>query len=223
MKNNVFEHVVFDLDDTLVYYLDGRDGIFELFTKRGVPEKIVRDAYEETKATNGFNIDKLTARIRECATKRFDKFKIKREFDVWLNNSLKVYNDAADFLSTIRERGVKFSIISAGDESFQKEKVKLARFKPFELHIVPRAGEKAAILRGMIGRGICPIVYVDDKASELDAIRREFDENKVVTVRISRPGGLYKNQKSVYKHREISSIKELEGMGPGFWFPCIKG
>jgi FMN phosphatase YigB (HAD superfamily) len=204
------KHIAVDFDNTLAHFEGGVEGIFEIFSKYGVPEILARESYEETKNEGGFNINKLTDKIKERGEFDMNETEIKRDFSVWLNKSMKLYVDTNDFLIKVAKSGTPFSIITVGDKEFQEQKIRSLGITPHSLHIVQNVGDKPAVLHEMLHNDMGPIVYIDDKAAELDAIRKVISENDVITIKINREDSKYKDQKSEYKHKDISSLSEVE-------------
>ena len=204
------KHIALDFDNTLAHFEGGREGIFKLFQKQNIPLELTASLYEETKKEGGFNIDKLIKKVIDKGGVAVDGKKIKEEFALWLSRSMKLYLDASDLLLKIRKTGTSFSIISVGDRAFQEEKARALGILPHHVHVVEKIGDKSRVLMDMLEKDSTPIIYIDDKASELDAIKQAISSKLISTIRIIRPDSPYKDERARYEHREISSLGEIE-------------
>ena len=203
-------HVAVDFDNTLAHFEGGRDGIFELFHEQHVPVAVVESLYEETKKEGGFNIDRLIKKVTDRVGAIIDETRLKQEFAAWLHRSLTLYVDAQDFLLKIKKLNIPLSIISVGDPSFQEQKIKALGINPDSLHIVPRVGDKSHVLSELLRNTDSSIIYIDDKATELDAIKRQIDSDKIITVRIIRSDSPYKDERAQLEHTEVSNLNDIE-------------
>lgn len=210
------KHIGLDFDNTLAYLENGMEGVFGLFMRSGISREVIIGAYEASRFNKGFNIDRLIEEVSRRVNSRLDKPKIRKNFNLWLSGSIRLYHDVDDFLLRVSGFGISTSIISAGDLIHQREKISLVGLGSLSTDIVPKVGEKSKVLKKMLNRGIWPILYIDDKARELDAICREISREDVFTVRIKRFNGPHNKEKAEFRHREISSLAELvlEELGP---------
>lgn len=204
------KHIAVDFDNTLAHFEGGIDGIFKIFHKYGVAETLTEEVYQQTKKDGGFNINKLIAGVKGRIEFDLNEEGIRKDFSLWLDKAMKLYIDTSDFLLRVAKSGVPLSIITVGDKDFQEQKISLLGIKPHSLHVVQNVGDKPAVLQEMLHNDMGPIIYIDDKAAELDAIRRVIGENDVMTIKINREDSKYKNQVAEYKHREISSLVEVD-------------
>ncbi len=209
-NGGMIKYLATDLDNTLVYLDGGHEKYFKFLERYSVPRETACESYEATKCEEGFSMKNLIARVEKMTGVKMDKERVIADFDSWLSNRLKVYPDVSDFLALVSARGIPFSIVSTGEPEFQNEKVKMAGLKPLEIRVVSRVGEKPKVLKEMLAKSPGQVMYIDDKASELDAIRKVFSEDDVVTVRIKRADSPYKDDVGEYKHREIKSLAEIE-------------
>ncbi|MBI3633002.1 MAG: HAD family hydrolase [Candidatus Vogelbacteria bacterium] len=203
------KHVALDFDNTVAYFEGGREGIFNLFENFDIKPEEAEKVYEMTKKDGGFNIDNLIEKIKEKTGKKIDIEAVKLDFINWLKKSLKLYPDAKELFARLEKQRRSYSIISVGNELFQRQKIAVLGLKPKNVSIVARVGDKPSVLQNLaleVGR---QIIYIDDKASELDAIRRDLGEQKVLTVRIDRPDSPYRDEKAQYKHVEIKNLGDL--------------
>ncbi|MBI3632608.1 MAG: HAD family hydrolase [Candidatus Vogelbacteria bacterium] len=210
MESSKPKHVALDFDNTLAYFEGGREGIFDLFITLNIPRDVVEVAYKATKRSGGFNIDKLVDEIEKILKKSIDEVKVKVLFSKWLERSLKLYPDTEDLVANLKKKGGSFSIVSVGDQSYQEQKIKLLGLNPVSINIVPTVGDKPTILQKLVLETGRPIIYIDDKATELDSIRKCLNEEDVQTIRIIRDDSPYKEEKSKYKHKEITNLGEVK-------------
>ncbi len=202
--------VAFDLDYTLSYFQGGYEGLFEIFRKRGVGDAAIAQAYGEAK-TNGFTIEKLIDLAAQDGAP-LDRGPIADEFRLWLKSALALYPDVLPFLERLRsERHLPVAIVTFGHPNHQEEKMRLLAFPYDRFVCVPETNAKHPALSELVDAYGSPILYVDDKASELDHIRERDSDNRILTARILRPDSPYRDQREQFPHIHIQSLDKLFG------------
>lgn len=202
--------IALDLDYTLSHFRGRYDGLFDIFRKRGVPDDVIGRAYDEAKS-DGFTIEKLIDLVaREGAA--LERGPVRAEFRAWLESAITLYSDVMPFLERLRSTGsLPVAIITFGQPDYQEEKVRLLKF-PYDRYVcVPEPDAKFAALLELKAAYGTPLLYVDDKASELDRIREQDPKKQIFTVRVMRPDSPYRDQPTRFKHIHISSLGELFG------------
>lgn len=206
--------IAVDFDNTLAYLDDpGYQNLFRIFIKRGIATAIqMRKAYEETKKTQGFSLEHLIKTLTDAQQISLgdEREVIEREFEDWLTQNLKVYTDSIPTVYRWKQGGIPVLILTAGAEAYQYQKIRISGIPCDGIITVPRINEKAGAIQKIIEKYGTPILFLDDKASELDALRgRAFSNNQVRTVHIQRPG-CSSNEVSRYPHWEVQSLAEVE-------------
>ncbi len=203
--------IALDLDQTLIHYRGEYEGMFEPFTKRNVPKKIVETARDNTTLVGGFSIVNLLVTLRSLITHVPDEPAIERELEMWFKNCLALYDDASRFMKQWEKKHTPpLAIVTRGDETWQRRKVEFLTLAHDHLFVTEKRITKCDALRKLITRYGAPLIFVDDKASELDRVREEgLGENAVLTVLIKRPESIYRDQKAEFPHRVISTLEDL--------------
>lgn len=200
---------IFDFDYTIAHFTGGYDGLFAIFTKKGIPLDIVIASYEKVKAEKGFNIWRLINKISETTNMDLDNESIEREFMQWLSESLVIYPDSLFAIESFMKKRIPVIILTAGEEEYQRQKISAVGIQYDELIVIPRVNEKITAIRNLLEKYGAPLVIFDDKASELDSLRdQRMDNDKVITVMIRRSDSPYFNQMSRYRHEEADAFTE---------------
>lgn len=202
--------IVCDFDTTLAYFIDYKQRLFRIFTKRKVPPHIVKESYEEIKQKGGFTIQRLQKIIESKVKQRFDPASVALEFSQWLERSLMVYPDTHTVIPRWRDRGIPFIIATVGDQGFQRKKIEASGILFDALYIVDKEGSKTLVLKELLAKYGRPIIFIDDKPSELDSVRSALKKDDVITVIIRRPDCPKNKTRSLYHHREITTLNEID-------------
>tara|TARA_Y100000310_G_C20583848_1_gene764379 strand:- start:4 stop:630 length:627 start_codon:yes stop_codon:yes gene_type:complete len=197
--------IVVDFDGTLAHFAHGSQGFFKIFTQRRVPESVVQEGYEQLKTTEGFSMQGLTALLEKKFS--FKKEGTEQEFEEWLQQELVLYPESIEAIQYWKGQNIPVVILTAGQESFQREKVDMMKIPYDKLCIVPSDTEKVVEIKNLMSVYGKPIAVIDDKATILDMIRSEFpDTNEVKTIWIRRSEPSV--QKTEYEHMEISDLQK---------------
>ncbi|KKW20748.1 MAG: hypothetical protein UY62_C0042G0015 [Parcubacteria group bacterium GW2011_GWF2_50_9] len=205
-----------DFDNTLGHFIGqgGSKGFFSIFEKRGIPHETVARCYESTKTANGFSLDRFFDELAlqgiALLSHAAIRVEIQREFEEWLCQSLVLYPDSAPTLTWLRTRHIPICIITFGDDAFQRRKIELAHPPYDDIVVIPHLNSKADAERTMLARFGGPVIFIDDKRSELDAVREAgLTEKEVRTFHINRPDSPYQDQRAKWSHGEIQTLVEL--------------
>ena len=204
-----FTCVSLDFDRTLAFFKN-EDGFYAIFTRRGMPLDSVTRTYERLRGEQGFSIDGFLHALSPLFPS-LDAAGIKREFETWFASSLTLYEDAPPFLAKLARRSLPVAIVTAGNTSFQEEKVRRMKLSYSHLFVAEPPKTKSEALRTLIGIHGGPIIHVDDSVGELDNIRRAgLRSEEVMTIRMARPGDGAVKMASEFPHEAISSFAELD-------------
>lgn len=190
-----------DFDHTLAHFA-GYDGMFDIFVRQGVPLPLVRESYQKSLRSIGSMISFLT----EKTDVKLDAPKIYREFDEWLSANLLIYPDAKRFLE---KQDLPIAIVTLGDAPHQEQKIKKLGFKYDHFMPVANINKKSDQIKILLDKYGAPIIFVDNKNSELDSVRARFKESQVITYLIDREENPYSHQKPKFKHIIITTLNEL--------------
>lgn len=195
-----------DFDGTLAYFSGGKDDLYTIFTDAGIPMTLAREAYEAVRE-NGFSIGKMIDYVLDKTDVVIDADLLFRKNMQRVQDQLHLYPDAQRFTTKIE---IPVAIVTFGDEANQQFNINKVGIVFNELHAVQSPNSKHAALKHLVETYGAPVLFVDDKASELDAVRDAgLDESQVTTVRIVRDGGEHNFQQAAHEHKTISSLDEL--------------
>lgn len=201
--------IALDFDQTLAYYEGGYSGLFNIFVSRGVPQQIIEEAYWESRAI-GSSIDTLLTCLKRRGAFAFDEKTVKKEFNEWISQSLRLYTDAISLIERIKRSDTPLVLVTAGNPIHQKTKVELMNIPYDKLFLVAMRDGKSKVIRELMKVYGTPILYVDDSVEQLDGVRHMgIQENEVHTFRISRPDGMYRRKESKFSHKEISDLHSI--------------
>lgn len=204
-----FDHTLARLDDPPLSPGLDYPGLFQIFTLRGVPEKVARESYRKVKASNGFSVHHLTRHLSERGGFDLDEVEIQKDFRRYLEEKLLLYPDTLPAVRRWRALGIPVVILTAGEESYQQEKVRATKIPYDDLLIIPRANEKTEFVHALLERYGRPIAVFDDKATELDALRNNgLSQDEVITVRVRRPDSPYYDQPPRHRHIEVAILTD---------------
>ncbi|MFH1711809.1 MAG: HAD family hydrolase [Patescibacteria group bacterium] len=199
--------LAFDFDYTLASFGGNRENFFDLFSDQGVPTTDIIRIYEEMKKTGSYSVANLVNRLMDETDTIFDVDKIYRDHDEWLKQNLRLYPDAEKLKHKLN---VPVAIITHGDEQHQKMKIEKTGVKYDHLFVTNKPDSKHKPLRELLELIGGPIVFVDDKATELDAVREAgLGPEHVITHHIHRDDGHYGFLKAKHEHRIITSLDDL--------------
>ena len=160
--------LVLDLDYTLAHYKDGLSGLFAITHKLGIPENVARHALMTTEERN-FSFELFYQILSTKVHVFVNEHKFIELVMPWFRENYILYDDAFEFLSQYLEH-VPVVVVTAGDEEFQREKIRVLDFFPNEIIVVPMGTPKVDALKDIYGRYQKVVVFVDDNPSEFDRI-----------------------------------------------------
>jgi len=199
--------LAFDFDYTLASFSGNREALFEIFSSQGVPVTKVVTIYEEIKKAGAYSVANLVNRLMDETDTIFDVDKIYRDHDEWLRQNMRLYPDAERLKSKL---DIPVAIITHGDEQHQKMKIDKTGILYDHLYITPEADSKHKFLRELFDMLGGPIAFVDDKATELDAVRDAGLTNEhVITHHIHRDDSRYGFLKAKHDHQIITGLEDL--------------
>ncbi|PJA89587.1 MAG: hypothetical protein CO137_03510 [Candidatus Magasanikbacteria bacterium CG_4_9_14_3_um_filter_32_9] len=194
--------LLFDLDGTLVTFKDKKQGLWNIFLKKGISDEIIKENYQKV-INSAFNLEKFLDSFENL-----EKTGIIIEMQNWLNKNIILYPDA----SFIKNKGFSFILFTFGDIKYQLEKINAVEIKP-DLFLFSEKFPKIHTIKSFITslapkiKKNGPIIFIDNSFLELDAVRDEgYSENKIITIWLNRNKS---NDKPKYKHLEINSLNEL--------------
>ncbi len=200
--------IALDFDFTLAHFTGGLHNLYAIFTRRGIAPEIVREAHLETER-EGFTIARFTAQIKKRVTELPRETAVSTEFGEWLRASLTPYPDTRAFFTRWAGK-IPLAIVTFGDPDYQKQKIGMFDLPYDSLFTVAPPRTKSEALRALIARHGKPILFVDDKPEELDAVRDDFiSEDDVVTVLMRRPDSMYLNTRR-HSHERVASLYEVD-------------
>ncbi len=205
--------VLVDLDNTLSHFIGkgGSKGFFGVFTPHGIPEIQCVKCYESVK-TDGFSLKKflneLTTRGVALVSRALLPEQLEKDFNLWLRRSLVLYPDSLPALALWQKHHIPVCIVTAGDETFQREKIELLHLPHDAVVVLPHTGEKTSVIKTILVQFGPPVALIDDKENELDAVRATYTEENVRTIHVGRMDSPYRGQVPQCEHHEATNLVE---------------
>lgn len=180
-----------------------------VFERCGVPHRVYRAAYEETKARmrGGYRHDVHAALIRR-ELPRLNRARLEREITELLGRSHRyLYRDALPFLKYWKNKGETLILASRGYQ-FQKKKVAESGIGPLFDEIVVRDIPKSKIIKRFIRR-FRPrrIVFIDDTGSVLDEVKLRIPQ--ALALQIVRRNGQARSDRADAVLRSIAAAQRI--------------
>lgn len=201
-----------DFDYSIAHFKNGYDGLFDIFVRRNIPREKVESVYEHVKHNGGFTIGGLVNAFGPLAGFRFGRNAadaIRKEFDEWLSDSLVPYPESIAALAHL-QKIAPVVIVTFGNEEFQRQKVARLSIPHHELLITEDRNGKPALIEYCVEKYGSPVVFVDDKASELDRISDAFPKAQVLTVHLLRKDSPYRKNLPRYSHHAAPDLNGLD-------------
>lgn len=196
----MIKFIAIDLDHTLIFPRGGKTGLFRIFQKHHIAKCHTREVYEKTKQC-GFSVENFLRVAKEYAAQPLNTPTVKKDIESWLGTSTLRYPDVLPFVTKWRNEHIPVIIITVGAPEFQKKKIKIADIPHDDIYILDAINKKSNVLRMLCGRFGTPGIFIDDKASELDALFEDgITPQEIFTCRIRRKESPYYNQEATATH-----------------------
>lgn len=202
--------VALDFDNTIAFHRQGYEGLYEIFTRSGVPLRTVKQAYLISR-DGGFHINGMlqVIRTRFRHPLRGQTTAIRKEFAGWLADVLIPYPESVTILKKWK-RHVPVVIVTFGHPQHQMEKIALLNIPHTRTYPVASDKAKPKVLKQLTKKYGTPILFIDDRPSVLDLIRKSgLTPKDVITARVVRPGNRYNKDRTRYRHLRVRSFREL--------------
>ncbi|TSC62332.1 MAG: hypothetical protein G01um101448_1061 [Parcubacteria group bacterium Gr01-1014_48] len=197
--------IAIDFDNTIAYPKGGRMRLFHILRTYGFSLKNLRVIYERSKNEGGLSADNLIRIAEEHTNTALAVSQIKKDIDNWLQNSVTCYPDTLAAFTTWKQANIPIIIVTVGSPEFQKRKIEISGVPYDDIVVLSGINKKSETILSLAKRyGSC--AFIDDKASELDAVRENGIGDEVITFRIRRRNSPYFRQKPAYKHTAISRL-----------------
>lgn len=164
--------------------------------------------YERAKNEGGLSAEGLIRIAKDFVDHPLDVEKIKYDIDTWLKKSVTCYPDAASSITAWKKAGIPVIIITVGAPEFQKRKIELSKIPHDDVFIIDRINKKSETIRELVKKYGSPCLFIDDKATELDAIHDAGIHETIITCRILRKNSPYFGQKALHSHIEITALDD---------------
>ncbi len=202
--------IAIDFDHTIAYHRGGREVLFRILRKNGIPLRKIGEIYERTKKEHGLSAEGLFRVAQEYVTEPLNKEAIARDVVLWLHSSVTCYPEAAKAMAMWKAANIPIYIVTVGTPEFQKKKVEIANVPHDDIFVLDTVNNKSGVLKQLLARYGAPCIFIDDKATELDAIRESgLNREDVATFRIRRKNSPYYTQVPVFPHIEIATLDDI--------------
>lgn len=199
--------MILDFDHTLFQTSAFRDDLKELFLKHGVTEDdYVAAEGEAIRGAQGNYYDytvQLHVQTLEKKGYTISKKEIVNEVDELLKNNMYVYDDTIFFLQELKKNDESIILLTAGNESFQMDKIRSINIQDYFDEIVCVRGEKEKYVESVY-TPTEPIFFINDSLKENVAVKNQRDDVYVITKWNPR-----KNSKEELKLSEIPYFDTL--------------
>ncbi len=205
----MIKFVAVDFDNTLAYHQGGKVRLFRLLRKYGISLFDIRAIYEQAKKESGLSVESLLRVAKEYTNTPLDREAVTQDVEGWLRDSVACYPDALLSVLEWRNANVPVIIVTVGAPEFQKKKVELSGLPYDDLFVLDAVNKKSATLQALLDHYGSPCIFVDDKATELDAIRESgISAHDVITFRIRRKNSPYYGQRPAHEHVNIKRLDD---------------
>ncbi|MFA6096146.1 MAG: HAD family hydrolase [Candidatus Paceibacterota bacterium] len=201
--------IVIDFDDTIFDTYMFVQEIIEHFKRVGFTSDEFREIYRKSKEKMK-DFDQKVVVDLFFQLKPFDKEEVVSEIDSLIERSEEfVYPDFKKFANERLRK--ELILLSFGSTDFQKRKIDNANIGNFfdKVHITDK--DKVVYLENIYrGNPEDLIVFIDDKAVEIDKVKEKFPD--VVTIKMERPRGGHvkiKSEKTDYVAKNFSDVKKI--------------
>lgn len=210
--------IILDFDDTIfnTHFLMRK--IMAVFEKVGFTEEEFWNAYRGCKKKLGdFDSEIIISLLSE--TKTFNKIKVEKEIDLVIENSKDfVYPDFFDFVNNFNKKDL--ILLSFGSADFQGMKIKNSGITSYFQEVIITQKDKVDNLKNILqpfnklrvnlarddkNEGE-KIFFIDDKAEQIDKIKKELPQ--ITTMKMERPQGGHLNIKSKLTDYVVKNLDE---------------
>jgi len=201
--------IVIDFDDTIFNTYMFVQEIIKHFQRVGFTSDEFKEIYKKSKEKmNSF--DQKTVVDLFFQLKPFDKEDVVEEIDSLIERSREfIYPDFKKFANEhIRK---ELTLLSFGTTDFQKRKIDNANISNLfdKVHITDK--DKVFYLENIYRSNPEDlIVFIDDKASEIDKVKEKFPD--VIAIKMERPRGGHikiKSERADYVAKNFSDVKKI--------------
>lgn len=176
--------VVFDFDHTLFCTERWKKRLIRIYEKYGVTEKDFWENYQKYEQQKViYTPRKQFQELRKKARLPFPEAEfIKSYRSIFASKEDFLHEDALDLLKKLKQRHTLW-LISFGDSHFQRYKIENAGIRTIIPHLITSTGDKKHALKKILRKYPGErVVFIDDRAKNIDEIKENFPE--VFTVQI---------------------------------------
>lgn len=160
--------LVLDLDYTLAHYRDEMKGFFTVTQSFGIPESEARRALATAEGMN-FSFETFYRILTMQMHVFVSEEKFVERATAWFKKEYVFYDDAYRFLFDYLEQAPVI-IVTAGDEQFQREKIRHLDLVPHEVIVVSMGESKIDALKDVYQQYQKTVVFIDDNPKEIDRV-----------------------------------------------------
>lgn len=201
--------IILDFDDTIFNTHRLMREFLKIVKKSNFTEEEFFGSYQECKKkVGGFDPKIIIDLLNEI--KPFDKIKTEKEINLILSNSKDfVYSDFFDFAKSFSKKNL--ILLSFATTATQKIKINNSEIMGFFEDIIITSRNKVKDVKSISEKYKKEkIFFVDDKAIQVDNIKRKFPE--IITMKIKRPQGGHIMTESMLADYTIKDLKEAKNI-----------
>jgi len=197
--------VAIDLDNTLIYFENGKDDLFNIFVRQGVDLSVVRACYLEVR--KDFNLDNFYNLVCVTISQKLNYVVIEKEFNNWVRAQLKTYVDAQLFLNLCNDENIPIVLVTFGNRNYQAKKLMLVGDHLIDFDriiIVEDDLAKHIYLADLALEFGGTLLFLDDKPAELELCK---GRSNIIPIRVCRDDSPYAEE--VYEGFAIDGLEEI--------------
>lgn len=197
--------IIFDFDHTLFDTRHIRKDIKDLFLKNGVPEEIFEFSNKKHREEYNDTYDL----IKHISDLEKEGYKIdKQNIDIFFEQNLEMHlkGPVKEVLSSLIKDGHKLILLSKGNETFQRFKVKQSGIEAFfGEHIYICYEKKEELIEKIPREG--KTYFVNDHADEIEAVAKKHPEINFIYVK-----GPKTSHDRFIEHEHIPTIDDISAL-----------
>lgn len=220
--------VIFDIDDTMISEYDYVMGGYHAVAKRLSEDEDVamseEEVFEKLKELSQTSYKEVYNRFLDFRGIKRDEERVQELVSIYRHHkpNLKLYDDVRETLDALKEKGIKLGIISDGDVTRQKNKLKITGIEnDFDCVIITdelgngdisyrKPDERSYIkMSETLGVDFSEMLYVGDNPTKDFFIKTKYP---IKTARIIREHGIYANadyREGIIEDYRIESLTDI--------------
>ncbi len=201
-----YQCIALDFDDTLAYFSDKREGLWQIFRDLGFSDAQIQEAYEMSRKQYGHLGSSLIEELSKIKDVREMEPAVIEKVNEWAQTEVRLFDDVMPVIAKL-EKDYATVIVTAGFTGLQKIKLMATPLKA--LKVIVTEGSKVTAIKELLERFGSPILFVDDKPSVFeDLVKNGITQEEVTMVQISRDGA-FQRYSTENDFKQVVSLSEI--------------